>query len=79
MQYQFTNYFVNTVLPKRNYLRKEWCIRVIENPLRHETQSDGRIRFWAAIEELDGRVLRVITLPDRVTILNAFIDRKFKP
>jgi hypothetical protein len=29
--YRFTSYFENEVLRKRPYLKKEWCIRVIEN------------------------------------------------
>ena len=30
-QYKYTPYFENEVLRKRPYLKKEWCIRVIEN------------------------------------------------
>ena len=77
-EYKFTAYFENEVLRKRNYLKKEWCIQVIENPIRIEVQSDNRIRFWGKVNELGGRVLRVITLADRVTIHNAFPDRGFK-
>ena len=36
-------------------------------------------RFWGRIEELEGRVLRVVTLEDRITVHNAFPDRGFKP
>ena len=79
MSYNYTPYFLRVVLRERKYLKKEWCIRVIENPIRNETQPDGRIRFWGAIDELDGRILRVITLSDRRTIHNAFPDRGFKP
>ena len=76
--YQFTDYFENEVLQKRPYLQKEWCIRVIENPIRVEEQENNRFRFFGAIEEIDNRVLRVITLEDKVTIHNAFPDRGFK-
>jgi len=78
-QYRFTAYFENEVLRKRPYLKKEWCIRVIEQPLKTEMQEHNRYRFWAAIEELDGRILRVVTLEDKITIHNAFPDRGFKP
>jgi hypothetical protein len=78
-EYRFTDYFENEVLHKRPYLKKEWCIRVIENPLKTELQEHNRYRFWAAIEELDGRILRVVTLEDKITIHNAFPDRGFKP
>ena len=77
-EYKFTAYFENEVLRKRNYLKKEWCIQVIENPIRIEVQSDNRVRFWGKVDQLGGRVLRVITLGDRITIHNAFPDRGFK-
>jgi hypothetical protein len=76
--YAFTNYFENEVLRKRPYLKKEWCIRVCESPIRFEQQEHNRFRFWGEIEELGGQVLRVITLEDRKTIHNAFPDRRFK-
>jgi hypothetical protein len=77
--YKFTEYFVREVLRKRPYFRKEWCIRVIEKPIRVEPQGQNRVRFWGLIPELEGRILRVITLNDRKTIHNAFPDRGFKP
>lgn len=76
--YTFTAYFENEVLRKRPYLKKEWCIRVCEKPLRVESQENNRFRLWGEIEELEGRVLRVVTLPDKTTIHNAFPDRGFK-
>lgn len=78
VEYSFTNYCENEVLRKRPYLRKEWCIRVCENPIKFERQEHNRFRFWGEIEELEGQVLRVITLEDRKTIHNAFPDRRFK-
>lgn len=79
-EYQFTAYFENEVLRKRPYLKKEWCVRAIETPLHIEEQTeDQRIRFWIKLDEMEGRYLRVVTLPDRVTIHNAFLDRGFKP
>jgi len=77
-QYRYTPYFENEVLRKRPYLKKEWCIQVLENPIRAERQEGSRFRFWGRIEELGGRVLRVVTLDDKVTIHNAFPDRGFK-
>ena len=76
--YGYTDYFENEVLRKRSYLKKEWCVRVIENPIRVEKQEHNRFRFWGEIEELEGRILRVITLEDKRTIHNAFPDRRFK-
>jgi hypothetical protein len=77
--YQFTEYFENQVLRKRPYLTKEICIRIIQNPIRVEPQEEDRFRFWGKVEEFPGRFLRVVTLSDRVTIHNAFLDRRFKP
>nr|VFJ58348.1 MAG: hypothetical protein BECKDK2373C_GA0170839_106427 [Candidatus Kentron sp. DK] len=45
-QYAFTDYFENKVLQKRPYLKREWCIRVCENPIRMEPQEHNRFRFW---------------------------------
>ncbi len=80
VEYSFTDYFETKVLAKRPYLTKEICIRVVQSPLRKEMQTDGeRVRFWAAIEELEWRFLRVVTLADETTIHNAFPDRRYKP
>ncbi len=79
VQYTFTEYFEKEVLRKRPYLKKEWCIWILENPLRSEPQERNRYRFWGPIVELEGRIVRVITLEDKTTIHNAFPDRGFKP
>lgn len=78
-EYRFTDYFENQVLRKRPYLQKEWCVRVVEQPIRSKPQEHNRHRFWAAVPELEGRYLRVVTLDDKVTIHNAFPDRRFEP
>jgi len=70
-------YFEEQVLARRPYLQREWCERTVRNPIRQEVQPDGRIRHWCFIEEL-GKYLRVVTLEDGETILNAFPDRNFK-
>lgn len=79
MIYRYTDYFEKHVLRKRPYLKKEWCEYVLSTPCRWEVQEGNRFRFWAAIDELEGRYLRVVTLADKVTIHNAFPDRRFKP
>ncbi len=78
-EFSFTPYFENEVLRKRPYIKKEWCVRVLKNPAKSEPQEHDRYRFWAAIDELEGRYLRVVTLSDKKTIHNAFPDRRFKP
>lgn len=37
------------------------------------------VQFWGTAEEFPGRFLRVITLSDKLTIHNAFLDRRFRP
>jgi len=73
-----TRYFEEQVLRKRPYIQRAWCERVVANPLRSETQPDGRIRYWGVVPQLGGRALRVVTLEDGETIHNAFPDRDFK-
>ncbi len=73
-----TRYFEEQVLRKRPYIRREWCERVVANPLKREVQLNGRIRHWGVVRELGGRALRVVTLEDGETIHIAFPDRNFK-
>ncbi len=77
--YRFTDYFENEVLRKRPYLKREWCIQVVERAEYSEPQEHNRVRYWGRVEELGGRYLRVVTLEDRRTIHNAFPDRGYKP
>lgn len=75
-----TNYFKTIrARPDRAITKDEWILYVVENPEREYIQADGRIRRWAAIDEMENRYLRVIVLPDRETIHNAFFDRGYKP
>lgn len=74
-----TQYFLHTrQRPDRAIIQEEWIMRVIQHPLREERQTDGRIRRWARIPEMDNRALRVILLKDGETVHNAFFDRDFK-
>lgn len=72
-----TRYFEEQVLRKRPYIQREWCERALRKSLRREVQPNGRIRYWIFIQEL-GHYLRVVTLEDGETVLNAFPDRDFK-
>lgn len=76
-----TRYFEEQVLRKRPYIRREWCDKVLRDPIRREVQPDGRIRFWGKItagDEPRPRFLRVVTLEDGETVHNAFFDRNFR-
>jgi hypothetical protein len=77
---KFTQYFeAMWQRPDRALIQLEWIQRVIDNPVREQVQADGRIRLWAPIKEMEDRYLRVILLPDRETVHNAFFDRQFTP
>jgi len=65
--------------PDRAIIRNDWIQQAIERPVREEIQVDGRVRRWALIPEEGGRALRVVLLPDRRTVHNAFFDRTFRP
>ncbi|WP_169238806.1 hypothetical protein [Candidatus Roseilinea sp. NK_OTU-006] len=74
-----TQYFQYTrQRPDRAVIKDEWIEQVVRSPLREEIQSDGRIRRWARIPEMENRPLRVILLEDGETVHNAFFDRNFK-
>jgi hypothetical protein len=78
--FQATDYFrAMRTRPDRAIIRDEWIQRAIQRPVRESIQHDGRIRRWTAVPESGDRVLRVILLPDGMTVHNAFFDRSFKP
>ena len=65
--------------PDRTIIKDEWIQFVIEFPEREYVQSDGRIRRWARIDEMEGKYLRVVLLQDSETVHNAFFDRGYRP
>lgn len=73
-----TAYFRQVVLPKRPYVTLNLCQRVIAAPLTRQIQTDGRVRYWGEMPDAPGRFLRVVTLPDGLTVHNAFFDRRFR-
>jgi hypothetical protein len=65
--YKFTDYFENEVLRKRPYLKKEWCIQVLENPIRSEPQEKNRFRLGSHHVHETGRPHQVTGLLSRGT------------
>lgn len=63
--------------PDRSIIKEEWILKTINDPLKTEVQTDGRIRKWSFIKEVE-KYLRVILLEDGETVHNAFFDRDFK-
>ncbi len=73
-----TKYFEYTrKRPDRAQIKAAWIKYVIDNPEKTEIQSDGRIRKWAKVLEVN-KYLRVILLADGETVHNAFFDKSFK-
>ena len=65
--------------PDRALIQSEWIDRAIRAPIREYVQTDGRIRRWVQVPEMEGRYLRVVLLPDGETVHNAVFDRGFNP
>jgi hypothetical protein len=65
--------------PDRALIRDDWIERAISSPIREQVQADGRIRRWTQVPETGDRFLRVVLLPDGITVHNAFFDRRFEP
>jgi hypothetical protein len=61
----------------RAEIKREWCERMLIAPTEIIEQNDGSYRMWGFILE-EGKYLRVIVLPDRETVDNAFFDRNYK-
>ena len=76
--FKYSGYFEKDVMAKRPYIRKEWCESVVSSREFVQKQPDSRFRFWGQVPEYGDRYLRVVTLEDQETILNAFFDRNFK-
>ncbi len=78
MKMKTTLYFQHTrKRPDRARIKDVWIEFEINNPVKTEVQSDGRIKKWAKISE-EAKYLRVILLEDGETIHNVFFDRSFK-
>jgi hypothetical protein len=77
---KFTAYFLDIrKRPDHAVIMDEWIEQAITSPIRESVQTDGRIRRWTPVPEMDGRYLRVVLLRDGETVHNAFFDRSFRP
>ena len=75
---RFTQYFLATrERDDRKNIKLEWIEFVYNNSVLGIIQTDGRIKHWAYIDEVQ-KYLRIIILEDKETINNAFFDRNFK-
>lgn len=75
---KYTQYFLATrERGDRKDIKLEWIAFIFNNPEQETIQTDGRIKRWAYIEEMQ-KYLRIVILEDTETIHNAFFDRNFK-
>lgn len=75
---KYTQYFLATrERGDRKDIKLEWIAFIFNNPEQETIQTDGRIKRWAYIEEMQ-KYLRIVILEDAETIHNAFFDRNFK-
>ena len=75
---KYTQYFFQTrKRDDRKWIKTEWIEQAVQDPIRRETQTDGRIKVWGYISE-ENKYLRVILLADGETVHNAFFDRSFR-
>ena len=69
---KYTQYFLVTrEREDRKDIELKWIEYVYNNPVSEEIQTDGRIKRWAYINEMQ-KYLRIIILEDKETIHNAF-------
>ena len=69
-----TEYFERKIRDRR--IERTWCEQAVESPVATEVQEDGRVRYWAYVDEAK-HYIRVVTETDG-TLLNAFFDRTFE-
>lgn len=60
----------------RRWIVADEIVAAVAQPIRTETQADGRIRHWAYIPRLRA-YFRIVTLADGQTVHNVFKDRDF--
>ena len=71
-----TSHFENRI-SERSEIRREWCERVVQNPIERREQPSGRVQCWGYIHEVK-KYLRVVLLEDGETLHTAYFDRRFK-
>lgn len=72
-----TRYYEKVAIYKHPEVKIEWRLSAVAKPDYEERQKDGRYRLWKFIPEIN-KYIRVITLSDKETVHNVFIDRNFK-
>ena len=76
VEYEFSEHAYE-MLKERN-IKNEWVDKTIGEPDDKESKDDGTIHYLKAIQEFEGRILRVIINPDvePLRIVTLFFDRR---
>jgi len=76
IKYQFSEHGCD-MLRERN-IREAWVKLAMEDPESQEMEEDGTVHYIRAIEEYEGRYLRVVVNPDVTPqrIVTVFFDRR---
>ena len=78
VEYEFSEHAYD-MLRERN-IQEDWAKLAIEEPERKEPKDDGTVHYIRAIEQYEGRFLRVVVNPDvsPQRIVTVFFDRRIR-
>ena len=78
IEYEFSEHAYD-MLRERN-IQEDWAKLAIEEPERKEPKDDGTVHYIRAIEQYEGRFLRVVVNPDvsPQRIVTVFFDRRIR-
>jgi hypothetical protein len=78
IEYEFSEH-ASDMLRERN-IQEAWVKLAIEDPEKKELKDDGTVHFIRAIEQYEGRYLRIVVNPDvrPQRIITVFFDRRIR-
>jgi hypothetical protein len=78
IEYEFSEH-AYVMLRERN-IEEAWVQSVMQNPDKKELKDDGTIHYIRAIEQYEGRYLRVVVNPKASPqrIVTIFFDRRMR-
>lgn len=78
IEYEFSQHAYD-MLRERN-IREAWVKLAIEDPEKKEPKDDGTVHYIRAIQQYEGRYLRVVVNPDvrPQRIVTVFFDRRIR-
>jgi len=64
--------------PDRAIIKDEWILKTMNNPLKTEIQSDGRIKKWSYNENSSTQASRYLFVMPAYVPLAGFLDSGFR-